>query len=256
MDGTIWQGSRLLDGAKELFVFLEKIDIPYLAATNNTYSPGQYRQMFKRFGIAIEEKHIFTCTVTTGMYLEEEYPGGGRAYVIGKPALAEAVEGAGFTLLPDRVPDPPADVVIVGGTFELRYDQLKYAALHLQAGARLVGSNPDMLIPSEEGLVPEAGTTIAALEAATGAKATILGKPEAYFFSEAVRKMGSRPSETAILGDRLETDIAGAKRAGLSGILVTTGVDNETAIHRTGIRPDAVYHSLVDFLESWSKSIG
>lgn len=278
MDGTIWKGDRLLPGVNEFFDFLRSRGMPFLVATNNTKSPRQYRKKLAGYGIDIAEEHIFTCTVTTGTYLAERFPDGGRAYVIGKPALQEAVRDAGFHLLPetgpgagpshaadtessvgktgrahraDRAAPEAADVVVVGGCFDLRYDHLKYAALHLQTGAGLIGSNPDLLIPTEEGLVPEAGTTLAALEAAVGTAPVILGKPEAYFFSNAVNRMGSHPSKTAIIGDRLETDILGAQKAGLRGILVTTGVDNEMAVERKKIYPDAIFSNLEEIISSF-----
>ena len=268
MDGTIWTGDRLLPGVEELFSFLRTHEIPFLVATNNTNSPAEYKEKLWSYGIALEEEHIFTCTVTTESYLKEHFSSGGRAYVIGKPALKRAVETAGFTLLPatgagtgpeleadsgtEAGPgsvdgaraDNVADVVVVGGCFDLCYDHLKHASLHLQAGAFFIGSNPDLLIPTEEGLVPEAGTTLAALEAAVGVSPVILGKPEAYFFSHAVNRMGSHPLRTAIVGDRLETDILGAQKAGLKAVLVTTGVDSEEAVREKKIYPDAVIHEL------------
>ena len=270
MDGTMWTGERLLPGVQDLFAFLRERDLPFLVATNNTKSPSEYREQLKKYGIILEEEHIFTCTVATESYLKEHFPRGGLAYVIGKPALKHAVEAAGFTLLPETGPDArpwtkrgeapkagaerstgdgkqpvqAADVVVVGGCFDLCYDHLKYASLHLQAGAFFIGSNPDLLIPTEEGLVPEAGTTLAALETATGVQPVILGKPEAYFFSQAVNRMGSHPSRTAIVGDRLETDILGAQKAGLKGVLVTTGVDSAGAIGEKKIYPDAVIDGL------------
>jgi 4-nitrophenyl phosphatase len=261
MDGTIWTGDRLLPGVEELFTCLRRRGLPFLVATNNTQSPSEYREKMGSYGIDIEEEHIFTCTVTTESYLREHFPRGGRAYVIGKPALKQAVESAGFSLLPEtgpgagpgnasgRRPEQVADVVVVGGCFDLCYDHLKYASLHLQAGAFFIGSNPDLLIPTEEGLVPEAGTTLAALEAAAGLRPVILGKPEAYFFSHAVNNMGSHPSRTAIVGDRLETDILGAQKAGLKAVLVTTGVDSGEAIREKKIYPDAVIHGLRELTE-------
>ena len=269
IDGTVWRGDHLLPGAADFFSFLRSRSIPFLVATNNTKSPAEYRQKLRSYGIDIEEEHIFTFTVTTESYLREHFPHGGRAYVVGKGALKEAVASAGFALLPELDPEPwrsaakrngpparesLADVVVVGGCFDLRYDHLKYASLHLQAGARLIGSNPDLLIPTEEGLVPEAGTTLAALEAATGAEPIILGKPEAYFFSKAVDRMGSTASSTAIIGDRVETDILGAQRAGLQAILVTTGVDTEETVRHKKIYPDAVFADLVALRRAWDSS--
>jgi 4-nitrophenyl phosphatase len=133
----------------------------------------------------------------------------------------------------------------------LTYTKLKHAALHIQQGARFIGSNPDVVYPTEEGLVPEAGTILAALQAATGVAPLIMGKPERFLFEIAAAKLGSQPAQTVMLGDRLDTDILGGQRAGLKTILMTTGVDAEAAIPAKGIRPDAVFGSLEALVAAW-----
>jgi 4-nitrophenyl phosphatase len=135
----------------------------------------------------------------------------------------------------------------------LTYDKLKYAALQLQRGARFVGTNPDLLCPTEEGLVPEAGATLAALEAATEISPVVIGKPERYLFDQAVAMLGSERAAIAVLGDRLETDILGGQRAGLKTVLVTSGVDDERAIVQKGIEPDLVVSGLDMLVELWER---
>ena len=169
-----------------------------------------------------------TSSLATAAYLQHELKAGAAAYAVGQEGLREAMQEAGFVLLPDA--SQPAEVVVAGVDFTLTYDKLKYATLHIQRGARFVGTNGDVTFPAEEGALPGAGSILAALQAATGVVPTIIGKPERLMFDIAVEKMGSDPIHTAMLGDRLETDILGGQRAGLKTILVTTGIDNETTI--------------------------
>ena len=137
----------------------------------------------------------------------------------------------------------------------MTYEKLKYAALLLQRGARFVGTNPDVLCPTEEGLVPEAGATLAALEAATGIAPAVIGKPARTMFDMAAERMRSEPAETAVLGDRLETDILGGQRAGFKTLLVTSGIDDEGTILKKGIEPDLVVSGLDVLADLWEKQI-
>ena len=252
MDGVLLAGSEPLPGVTELFDFLHRRRIPFIIATNNsTKTPGQYRQKLADLGATVvKEENILTSALVTADYLQREFRPGAAVYVIGQPSLTHAIRAAGFILLADA--SQKAEVVVVGGDPDLTYTKLKDAVLHLQRGAHFIGANPDLLYPTEEGLVPEAGTTLAALQAATGVAPLIMGKPERFLFETAVTKLDSLPGETVMLGDRLDTDILGGQRVGLKTILMTTGVDDETSISRKGIQPDAVFDGLIELVEAWS----
>ena len=112
-----------------------------------------------------------------------------------------------------------------------------------------------MVYPTEEGLVPETGTTLAALEAASGVQPIIIGKPQRYLFDTALQKMGTTHTETAMLGDRLETDILGGQQAGLKTILVATGVDNESTVTLKNIEPDLIVQDLCDLTQHWQAAL-
>jgi 4-nitrophenyl phosphatase len=260
IDGTLMRGSQLIDGAAEFLEFLETKKIPYLIVSNNTKSPGRYVDLFKDKGISVGEEHILTCTSTTRQYLDD-HKEIKTAYVIGKPDLIEAVEDAGVRILKDAGGvdiGEVADAVIVGGDFNLTYTKLKDGVLHLQSGSILIGSNGDMLIPTEEGLVPEAGMTLAALEAGSGIKPIILGKPMEYFFEIAVGRLKKSKTmdldQVVMLGDRLDTDIKGALDYGIKSILVETGVDNQRSMDKKGIYPDLVVEDLDELKSMWIRS--
>lgn len=254
IDGTLLWGETPLPGLHGLFGFLRSYRIPFVVASNNaTKSPAEYQRKFANLGVNVELERILTAGVATVDYLLQAVGAGALLYVIGEVALWDALQAAGFTLRGDAA--GPVEAVVVGGDATLTYEKLKYAALLLQRGARLVGTNPDVLCPTEEGLVPEAGTTLAALQAATGTTPTIIGKPERFLFDLAVQRMGKVPGQIAVLGDRLETDILGGQGAGLTTILTTTGVDDETTIAQKGIEPDWIVAGLEVLVDLWQRQL-
>ena len=250
MDGVLWRGDTPLPGLVRFFEFLADRSIPFILATNNaSKTPTQYQQKLASFGVAITPEHVLTSSLATAAYLQNEYDNGGRVYVVGGDGLRQAMLEAGFTVLDDA--SQPAEAVVAGIDFTLTYDKLKYATLLIQRGARFVGINGDLTFPSEEGFYPGAGSILAAIEAATRVKPVVIGKPEPYMFEIAMRKMGSQPAQTAMIGDRLETDILGGQRAGLKTILVTTGVDTRQSIEQKKIYPDAIFSGLEELVAAW-----
>ncbi len=250
MDGVLWRGNTPLPGLVNFFDFLRNRSISFMLATNNaSQTPAQYVQKLANFGVTIEPRHIMTSSLATAIYLKAEFKDGGTVYPVSQEGLHEAMREAGFTILHDS--SQPADVVVAGIDFNLTYETLKHAVLLIQGGARFIGTNGDVTYPSEEGLAPGAGSILAAIQAATGVSPTIIGKPERHMFDIAVQKLGSEPHHTAMLGDRLETDILGGQRAGLKTIMVTTGVDNEDSIAQKGIQPDAVFSGLEELVRAW-----
>jgi 4-nitrophenyl phosphatase len=255
IDGTLLRGSQPLPGLTRFFAFLRSRRMPFVVASNNaTKLAAAYQERLAGLSVQVGEDQILTAGVATARYLTGELRQGASLYVIGEPALEAVLRESGFTLLVDA--GQQADAVVVGGDSTLTYEKLKHAALLLQQGAVFVGTNPDLLCPTEEGLVPEAGATLAALEAATGISPLVIGKPARYLFDMAVATMGSQRARTAVLGDRLETDILGGQQAGLKTVLVTSGVDNERTISQKDIEPDLVVSGLDMLVELWEEEDG
>jgi 4-nitrophenyl phosphatase len=251
LDGVLLRGAKPLPGLVALFEFLRQQRIPFIIATNNsTKTPAQYRHKLTRLGATmVREENILTSSLVTATHLRQRFAPGAMVYVIGQPSLEEAIRSAGYNLLRDA--SQPAAAVVIGGDPSLTYDKLKYATLHIQRGAAFIGTNPDLLYPTEEGLIPEAGTILAAVQAATGVAPVIMGKPERFLFETALARLGSQPSQTIMLGDRLETDILGGQRVGLKTALLTTGVDTVESIQSKKIQPDAVFAGLDELIEVW-----
>lgn len=255
MDGVLWRGNTPLPGLNQFFDFLQQQQLPFVLATNNaSKTPAQYQKKLANFGVSIKPENVMTSSLATAAYLKRQLKAGSRVYAIGGEGLHAALREAGFTLANNA--NQPAEAVVAGIDFDLTYDKLKYATLLIQRGASFVGTNGDVTFPSEEGYYPGAGAILAALEAATNVKPTIVGKPESLMFEIAVQKMGSQPRYTAMIGDRLETDILGGQRAGLKTILVTTGVDNRESIKKQGIQPDVVFSGLEELVAAWQNQLG
>jgi HAD superfamily hydrolase (TIGR01450 family) len=146
------------------------------------------------------------------------------------------------------------DVVVVAASMDraVTYEKLKRATLLIRGGARFLATNRDPTYPSEEGLLPGTGTMIAALETASGVKPTVIGKPEPAMFQLAMAQMGARPETTATIGDRLETDILGGQRAGLTTICVLSGASSRAEAETFG--PDYIFEDIADLLHTWQAS--
>lgn len=252
MDGVLWLDNTPLPGLNAFFDFMHRRAVPYILATNNaSKTPQQYVNKLAKFGVTIQPDHVLTSPLATAAYLQQEFPAGASVYVVGQEGILEAMSQAGFSVVKDL--SQAAEVVVAGVDFTLTYDKLKYATLHIQRGARFVGTNGDVTFPAEEGAWPGAGSILAAIQAATGITPTVIGKPERLMFDIAVEKMGSDPVRTAMLGDRLETDILGGQRAGVKTILVTTGIDNETSSQLKRIYPDSIFSGLETLIAEWGE---
>lgn len=247
MDGVLYRGNQALPGAGEFIRMLQKKKIPFLLLTNNsTRTPAQYVARLHSMGIEVAEDDILTSSQATALYLEQVVPAGAGVYVIGEEGLHSAVLEKGYRLV-----DGGADVVVIGLDRHLTYDKLKIATLAIRRGALFIGSNPDKSLPTEEGFHPGAGSMLAAVEAATNVAPTVIGKPQTAIFDLALAKLGVGKEGTAIVGDRLETDILGGYRANLITILVTSGATTRQDLDSSDIKPDFVFDDLRHLGQVW-----
>jgi HAD superfamily hydrolase (TIGR01457 family) len=249
MDGVLWLSDEPLPGMTAFFDFLRGRDIPFGLATNNSSkAPADYVKKLERMGVTgISEEQIVTSGTATTSYLQTEYPTGTSIHVLGGDGLRKNMTEGGFTLS-----DNGARVVVVGLDPQLTYDKLKRAALLIRGGAAFVASNDDLTYPTPEGLAPGAGSIVAALKASTERDPIVIGKPHAPLFEASLRILNTLPEKTLMVGDRLNTDIAGAQKLGLRTALVLTGVSTREEIAATGIQPDGVYTDLNDLMAVWT----
>lgn len=248
MDGVLWRGDEPLPGLIEFFDTLRQRAIPFVLATNNSSkAPSDYVKKLAHLGVHdIREDQILTSGTTAVIYLKNQYALGTPLHVLGGDGLRHLLTEAGFTLA-----DTGAQAVVVGLDPQLTYEKLKRAALLIRGGAAFIATNADATIPSPDGLAPGAGTIVAALKTATDITPLEMGKPHAPMFEAALRLLGTSAENTLMIGDRLNTDIAGAQAVGLQTALVLTGVATRADVEKTGVKPNGIYVDLPELLAAF-----
>lgn len=248
MDGVLWRGNDILPGAVDFFALLRRQNIPFVLASNNSSrSPADYVEKIDKAGIGpVTIQNIVTSATTAADYLAANYAPGTRVHVLGGSGLRGLVQAAGFPLV-----DEDAQVVVAGLDFDLTYDKLRRAALLIRAGADFIGTNDDVTYPSSEGLIPGAGSLLAALRAATDREPIVMGKPGRAMFEASLRLLGTDAAHTLMIGDRLNTDIQGAQALGMRTAMVLSGVSTREDAAASPQPPDAIYDDLADLLASW-----
>ncbi len=241
MDGVIYRGSKVLPCAPEFIAWLRGQGIPYLFLTNNsTTPPGDVADRLQGMGIQTRPEEVMTSAEATAAYLAELKPRC-RVLVVGEAGICQALTAAGFTLTADH---RTADAVVVGMDREATYSRLKEASLAIQAGALFIATNRDASLPSEEGLIPGAGSLVGMLEIASGRQAGTVGKPSPGIFRQALARLKTEPQSTACIGDRPETDILGGQAAGLATIAMLTGAGTREDFEGMEQKPDWIFDDL------------
>jgi len=248
MDGVLYRGNLPLPGVGALLALCERRRIAYACVTNNSMlTPEDYQAKLAAMGIAMPAARVITSSTATRRYLEHEFPRGTPAFYIGMRGLREALIGDGYFVYDEQHPQ----VVVSGLDMELTYRKLKIATLAIRAGARYVATNPDFTLPTDEGLVPGAGSIVALLRTASDVAPTVIGKPAPAMFQTAIEILGAEPDRTLTIGDRLDTDIAGAAAAGLASALVLTGVATRAQLVQSTLQPGMVFAGLPELVATW-----
>lgn len=241
MDGVIYHGTRLLPGAQEFVTWLQENDKKYLFLTNSPErSPRELSQKLSRMGIDVDETHFYISAMATALFLKTQCPGG-RVFVIGETGLTNALYDAGF-IMDDYSPD----YVIMGETRSYGYERIEKAIRLVLNGARLIGTNPDLTGPTETGIAPACRSLIAPIERATGRQAYYIGKPNPLMMRGGLTLLGTTREETAIVGDRMDTDIVAGVESELDTVLVLSGVTSRADIDRFPYRPHYVLEGVGD----------
>lgn len=239
MDGTIYLGKELIPGAVDFVQFLQEQEIPFLFLTNNPSSDAvYYSSKLQQMGIDVSPVNILTAGAATAIYLSEETPYR-RVFVLGTPSFEAELQRVGMQL-----EDTNPDAVVLSFDKTLTYPKLERACLLLSKGIPYIATNPDRVCPMEYGYIPDCGAIAALLEAATGRRPLYIGKPEPRFAWMALRKLGTDPAHTAMVGDRLYTDMVMAKHAGMPSILVLTGETTPDHLSALVETPDFVVSSV------------
>jgi 4-nitrophenyl phosphatase len=245
VDGVLYRGAQALPSSHALLQFLARQGIAYACVTNNsTLTPSQRAAKLHLLGLAFTPEQIITSATVTRQYLAQQFARGTALACIGMDGLHDALFGDSYFVADDQRPQ----VVVVGQDRALTYAKCRAAARAISAGAGFIGTNPDVTVPTDEGVEPEAGAILAYLQAATGVAPTIIGKPAPTMFEVALALLDADPATTLVVGDRLDTDVVGAHAAGLASALVLTGVTRVHELGRGGIQPDLIVPDLTALL--------
>lgn len=245
MDGVLWRQTTPLVDMPGLFDNFSRANIKVMLATNNgTATIEQYVQKLAGFEVQVEAWQVVTSAMALGHLLKKNYPEGGPVYITGEKALHDTLADYGFYHSNDN---PQA--VASGLSRDLSYTMLKDTSLMIQKGLPFYFTNPDTTYPTPEGIVPGAGTMLAALEAASGVKAQLAGKPLPFLFEVCLERLITSPQETLVVGDRLDTDILGGQKSGCKTALVLTGISTRAEADQWTPKPDLVLEKASDLFE-------
>lgn len=244
MDGVMYRGSQLIEGAVEFVHLLREQNIPFLFLTNNSQRTRRdVATKLARMGIDVEEEHIFTCAMATARFLAHQKPNG-TAYVIGEGGLMQALHQHGYSIV-----DHDPDYVVVGEGRTITFEMIETAVRMVCDGARLIATNLDPNCPTQNGIRPGCGAIVAMIEAATGRKAFSVGKPNPIMMRAARKELGLSAEETIMVGDTMETDILGGLQMGYRTILVLSGGTSREQLKDFSYQPDRVVNSIRDLLD-------
>ena len=246
MDGVLYRGDSPLPGLQEFFSFLRRHQIKFMLATNNsTRTPQAYADKLAGMGVEVSAEEVLTSGQVVAGVMAHKYPPGSRVHVFGMPSLRQAVVEAGFELADERV-----SAVAASMDWDLTYEKLKRATLLIRAGAEFYATNLDPTFPAENGLLPPGtGSVIAFLRTASEVAPIVTGKPETYMFTVAMERMGATPETSATIGDRLDTDLDGGRRCGMTTICVLSGSTDREAAEAYG--PDYIFEDIGDLVRFW-----
>lgn len=241
MDGVMYRGHEVIDGAVDFIRRLVEQGIPFLFLTNNSQRTRRdIATKLRRMGFPVTDQHIFTCAMATARFLANQHPGG-TAYVIGEGGLLHALNRNGYAIV-----DHDPDYVVVGEGRTFTFEMFEQAVNLLRGGAKLVATNLDPNCPTATGMRPGCGALVSMLETATGIKAFSVGKPSPVMMHAARVELGLRSTETIVIGDTMETDILGGVQLGYKTMLVLTGGTHQQDLAKYAYRPDVVVDSIKD----------
>lgn len=240
MDGVIYRGNELIDGAAEFVRWLKKNDKKFLFFTNSgKYEPSEIAAKLQRMGLDVDAKHIYTSSLATAEFLKNQSPGC-TAFVVASHGTITALHDAGVTF-----DDHDPEYVVIGEPSEYSLDKITKAINMVNKGAKLIGTNSDLTGPGDGGIVlPACRALIAPIELATGKQAYFLGKPNPLMMRTGLKLLGVHSSDAAMIGDRMDTDIIAGMETGLDTVLVLSGMTNIEEMKRFPFRPTYVMDSV------------
>lgn len=247
MDGVLVHENAPIPGAAELIRRWVDTSKRFLVLTNNSiFTPRDLAARLSASGLEIPEENLWTSALATAQFLKDQARGlgrPGRAYVIGEAGLTTALHEAGFVLT-DRQPD----YVVLGETRTYSFEAITQAVRFIADGARFIATNPDATGPSKDGPLPATGAIAAMITKATNREPYIVGKPNPMMFRSAMNRIQAHSETTAMIGDRMDTDIIAGMEAGLLTVLVYSGITQPEDVDAYPFRADITVNSVADLV--------
>jgi NagD protein len=243
-DGVLVSEQNAVPGAQEFLGRLRELAVPFLVLTNNSiYTQRDLAARLRRSGLDVPEESIWTSALATAQFLGDQRPNG-SAFVIGESGLTTALHSVGYTLT-ERDPD----YVVLGETRTYSFERITQAIRLISAGSRFIATNPDNVGPTPDGPLPATGAVAALISRATGVDPYYVGKPNPLMMRSALNAIEAHSETTAMIGDRMDTDVVAGLEAGLETILVLTGVTAPGEVERYSYRPSRILDSVADLIE-------
>jgi NagD protein len=243
MDGVIYHGNKLLPGVTDFLNWLEESGKKYLFLTNSSErTPKELHEKLFRLGINVGEEHFYTSALATASFLANQKPNG-SAYIIGDAGLIHALYSVGYT-----VNNVNPDYVVVGDTNGYNFEKIALAVNLVIRGAKLIGANPDISGPVENGIAPSTKALIAPIEIATGKKAYYVGKPNPLMMRIALKRLGVKREDAIVIGDRMDTDVRCGLESEIDTLLVLSGITDRKGIDQFPYRPRYILNGIIDLV--------
>ncbi len=243
MDGVIYHGNMLLPHVPDFVRWLADNGKKFLFLTNSSErSPKELSQKLERMGLSVSEDHFYTSALATASFLKSQCPGG-SVYVIGEPGLVNALYDAGLSMN-----DYNPDYVVFGETRSINYEKIEHAVMLVRGGAGLIGTNPDLTGPTENGIMPACRALIAPIALATECEPYFIGKPNPLMMRHALKRLDVHRRDAVIIGDRMDTDIVAGVESELDTVLVLSGVTDLDMLGKFSYKPKYVMKDVGDVI--------
>jgi NagD protein len=244
MDGVLVHEEHAIPGADRFLARLQEHGIPFMVLTNNSiYTRRDLAARLAVSGLKVPEDAIWTSALATARFLEDQRPGG-SAFVIGEAGLTTAMHSAGYTLT-ERDPD----YVVLGETRTYSFERITRAIRLIARGARFIATNPDPTGPTPDGPLPATGSVAALISKATDIQPYYIGKPNPLMMRSALNALDAHSETTAMVGDRMDTDVVSGIEAGLRTMLVLTGATTREEAERYPYRASRIVESIADLVD-------
>lgn len=245
LDGTIYLGNSLIDGAEDFLKAVKAGGKKYCFLTNNSSrSAADYLKKLEKIGINAVPDEVLTSGQSAVSYLKKNYAGK-SVYLLGTESLKKEFSGSGIVLTENK-----PDIVVVSYDTELTYEKLSKACLYITGGALYIATHPDINCPSERGMLPDLGSYMELIKKSTGKSCGIIcGKPRGIMAEAVLERFNLKREEIAMVGDRLSTDIQFALNCGFVSVLVLSGETDMEMLEKSGLKPDVVLPSVKGLID-------